>query len=306
LSPASSMEAQSLRNHLGSLRNDRETFRNQGLIRNPIKNNRSLKLAEKFGNSEKKYWVQIFGTNPKSMAKAVRIIEKEINPYGIDINLGCPVKKAQQAGYGAIQIGKIPEVIEIIKEIKKSIKVPLSLKTRLGLKNSKEILTWAPQFEEAGIDQLVVHARTLKGMFKEDPNWKIVKKLNDKLKIPIIYNGGISSPENALSYAKKTGCKTLMIGQAIIGRPWLFKEIKYYLKNKKNIKISDRKRRSTILKHAELSVKYNLKQGILSFRTHLSAYLKGAQNASELRKEAVKIKTLEDIKNIVEKIKFRH
>lgn len=278
----------------------------EGLVRNPLRKNPSLEIAEKFSAKEKNYWVQIFGNSSDSMAKAAKIIEKKISPLGIDINLGCPVKKAQKAGYGAVQMTKIPEVIEIIKEIKKEINLPLSLKTRLGMKDAKEILSWAPELEKAGLDQLVIHARTLKGMFKEEPDWKIVKKLNNKLEIPIIYNGGIKSPENALFYAEKTGCQTLMVGQAIIGRPWIFKEIKYYLKNKKSIKISDADKRSTIKKHAKLVKKYTGKQGIFGFRTHLSAYLKGALNASELRKESVRIKTFKDIENIIERIEFRN
>lgn len=294
-----------------------EMVSSEGLIRNPLKNNRSLLLAEKFGDNparnathsvaggEKNYWVQIFGTSPKNMSKAANIIEKEIKPHGIDINLGCPVKKAQKAGYGACQISEITKVIEIIKEIKKNINIPLSLKTRLGLEKPREILSWAPKLEQAGIDQLVVHARTLKGMFKEDPDWKVVKELNDKLKITVIYNGGIKHPEDAIFYAKKTGCRTLMIGQAAIGRPWIFKGIKYYLKNKKEIKISNADKKSTILKHAELAHKYYNEKGILAFRTHLSHYLKGISNASELRQEAVKIKNFNDVERIIKKIKFR-
>jgi tRNA-dihydrouridine synthase B len=202
-------------------------------------------------------------------------------------------------------MGEIQDVVNIIKKIKQTIKIPLSLKTRLGLKDSEEILTWASKLESAGVDQLVIHARTLKGMFREEPDWRIIKKLNTELNIPVIYNGGIKTLADALFYAKKTNCETLMIGQAIIGKPWLFKEIKYYLKNKKSIKISDTKKKSTILEHAKLSVKYNDKQGVMSFRAHLSAYLKGALNASELRREAVKIETFDDIKNIVNKIEFR-
>ncbi len=102
----------------------------EGLVRqtdNP--NNKSLALAEKFSSQEKNYWVQIFGTEPKSMAEAAKIIERKIKPTGIDINLGCPVKKAQKAGYGVIQLNDIPKVIKIIKEIKKEISLPLSLKT---------------------------------------------------------------------------------------------------------------------------------------------------------------------------------
>ncbi|MDD3498210.1 MAG: tRNA-dihydrouridine synthase family protein [Candidatus Moranbacteria bacterium] len=281
-----------------------EMVSSEGLVRNPLEKNKSLELAEKFAKSENNYWVQIFGANPRSMAKAAGIIEKEINPLGIDINLGCPVKKAQKSGYGACQMGNMPAVLKIVGEIKKNVRIPLSLKTRLGLNDPEEILGWAPKLEKAGINQLVVHARTLKGMFKDEPDWKAVKKLNKILKIPVIYNGGIKSPQNALFYARKTGCKTLMIGRAAIGRPWIFKEIKEYLNDGKIIKISDADKKKTVLEHAALVCKYYGEEKLITFRTHLSAYLKGTKNASELKLKAVKIKNFSDIENLVGKIRF--
>ncbi len=276
------------------------------LFKKKIKSNfnKSLALAEKFSPSEKNYWVQIFGNNPESMARAAKIIEEKIKPVGIDINLGCPVPKAKKAGYGAIQMGNISEVIKIIKAVKKTVSLPLSLKTRLGLKNPEEILSFAPQLEKAGLDQLVVHARTLKEMFKKKPHWEIVKMLREKINIPVIYNGGIQTPEDALFYREKTGCETLMIGRAAIGNPWIFQEIKDYLKNPRAISpqsfmIKNHKLKETIWEHAKLVEKYYGKQGFISFRAQLAAYFKNLPNASLLRQKAVKINSLEDIQKIV-------
>lgn len=266
----------------------------EGLIRQKnTPQNKSLALAEKFGKTEEKYWVQIFGNNPVSMARAAKIIEKKISPSGIDINLGCPVKKAQKSGYGAIQIKNIPQVIKIIKEIKKEISIPLSLKTRLGLTNSQEILNFAPLLENAGLDQIVVHARTLKGMFQEIPQWEVVKELSAILKIPVIYNGGVKTAEDIKFYAQKTGCQTLMIGQAAIGNPWIFRTQQ---QNSYNLT-------KTILRHAKLAQGYYGKQGLITFRTHFSAYLKGYPNAKKLRHQAVQIKTISDIKQVLEILK---
>ncbi len=265
----------------------------EGLTRQSLIDNKSLALAEKFSLAEKDYWVQIFGDNPSSMAQAAKIIEEKIKPTGIDINLGCPVKKAQKAGYGAIQIKNIPQVIKIIKAIKKEISLPLSLKTRVGIENPQEILEFAPQLEKAGLDQLVVHARTLKGMFHETPHWKIVKELNNILKIPVIYNGGIKTTEDIKFYSQKTGCQTLMIGQAVIGNPWIFQARRQGL----HILIK------TIIRHAELVQKYYGDHGLITFRTHLASYLKGHPNAKRLRRQAVQIETIDDIKQILEILK---
>jgi tRNA-dihydrouridine synthase B len=274
----------------------------EGIFRNETKDNKSLSLGEKFNSKEKEYWVQIFGNNPDSISFAAKTIEGTIRPKGIDINLGCPVKKAQKAGYGAIQMGQINEVLKIIIAIKKSTSLPLSLKTRLGLKNSEEILDFAPQLEKAGLDQIVVHARTLKGMFHEEPNWKIVKKLTTLLKIPIIYNGGIKTPADAKFYFDKTGCTTLMIGQAAIGNPWIFREIKEFFKTGKLTSPTLAEKKKIILKHAKLIKKYYGDRGFVTFRPQLAAYLKGHTDASELRQRAVRINKLEDIGEILKKM----
>lgn len=271
----------------------------EGIFRNKDPKNKSLELAEKFNSKEKKYWVQIFGNNPLSMGKSAKMVQQKIKPLGIDINLGCPVKKAQKAGYGAVQMGKIDEVVEIIKIIKKSTRLPLSLKTRLGLKNSEEILEFAPRLEKAGIDQLVVHARTLPGVFHAKPDWEIVKKLKTILTIPIIYNGGIKTPQDAKFYFNKTNCDTLMIGQAAIGNPWIFREIKEFFETGKFSLPTPTEKKKIILKHAKLVKKYYGERGFVTFRPQLAAYLKGHLDAANLRHRAVKINSLEDVKEIL-------
>ncbi|MEF3691749.1 MAG: tRNA-dihydrouridine synthase [Candidatus Moraniibacteriota bacterium] len=277
----------------------------EGIFRNRSAYNQSLSLAEKFGPPEKNYWVQIFGNAPDSMSYAAQVIEKEIKPLGIDINLGCPVKKAQKAGYGAVQMGKIDEVIEIVEAIKKSTTLPLSLKTRLGLKNSAEILTFAPRLEKAGIDQLVVHARTLPGMFHAEPDWQIVKKLKTILKITIIYNGGIKTPEDAKFYLEKTDCPTLMIGQGAIGNPWIFGQIKDFLRTGNYSRPDEEEKKKIIFSHARLIQKYYGEKGFIAFRPQLAAYLRGVPEASKLRAQAVRIENLKDVRNVLEKIKPR-
>ncbi len=280
-----------------------EMISSEGLVRQNLKNNKSLELARKFNPSEKPYWVQIFGNDPKNMAKAAKIIEQKIEPTGIDINLGCPVPKAKKGGYGAVQIGDIPQVVKIIKAVKKEITLPLSLKTRLGLTNPTEILEFAPELEKAGIDQLVVHARTLKGLFSEEPKWEIVQKLNAKLSIPVIYNGGIRTPEDAKFYMEKTGCNNLMIGQASIGNPWIFQEIKSYLKTGTTLEIPLKEKKNTLLKHAELVIKnYGSEKGLIGFRAQLSAYLRSLKAPKKIRKEATQIATISKLTILLDKI----
>ncbi len=284
-----------------------EMISSEGLVRQKLKENKSLKLAQKFNKTEAPYWVQIFGTNPQTMAQAAKIIEQEIQPTGIDINLGCPVPKARKGGYGAVQISEIDKVVEIIKAVKQEISLPLSLKTRLGLIDPIEILDFAPRLVEAGLNQLVVHARTLKGMFKEEPNWQIIKQLNTLLDIPVIYNGGIKTPEDAKFYMEKTGCHNLMIGQATIGNPWLFQEIKNHFQNKKEFatktnQITNQTKINTILNHAKLAISYFGEKGLIGFRTQLSAYLKNLKAPKSIRQQAVQITNLQDLKSLLKQI----
>ncbi len=276
----------------------------EGLVRNSSKLNKSLSLAEKYSPSEKNYTVQIFGSNIESMVSAAKTVEEKIHPMEININLGCPVPKAKKAGYGACQMGDIESVEKIVREIKKSVSLPLSIKTRLGLSDPKEVLSFAPKLEKAGIDCLIVHARTLPGMFHQEPNWEIVKKLTAMLKIPIVYNGGIKSPEDALFYAQKTGCIQLMIGQAAIGNPWIFSQIKDFFQTGKYSFPSEVEKKKTILRHAELVEKYFGEKGFVIFRAHLASYLKSIPDAGAWRARAVQIKNLKDVKEIIKKISF--
>lgn len=276
----------------------------EGLVRRSTEYNKSLRLAEKYSTDEKNYWVQIFGNNVESMVSAAKTIEEKIHPMGININLGCPVPKAKKAGYGACQIGDIPSVIKIIREIKRNISLPLSIKTRLGLCNPEEILDFAPKLESAGVDLLAVHARTLPGMFHQKPDWKIVKKLTSLLNIPIVYNGGIKTPEDALFYTQKTTCNQLMIGQAAVGNPWIFSQIKEFFQTGKYSPINEAEKKKTILRHAKLVEKYFGEKGFVIFRAHLAAYLKNIPDAGAWRAQAVRIEKLKDVEKIIQAVKF--
>ena len=140
-------------------------------------------------------------------------------------------------------------------------------------------------------------------MFNAQPYLNIINELKSMLKIPVIYNGGIKSPEDALFYQKKTGCEVLMIGQATIGNPWIFKQIKDLFQNGSYSLPTIKERKEIILKHSELVKKYYGDRGFVIFRPQLAAYLRGLSNSAELRFQAVRINSLEDVKNILSKIK---
>lgn len=279
----------------------------EGIVRHALKNNKSLLLAAPSSQERSgEFWVQLFGSNPASLAEAAALVAKEIKPFGIDINLGCPVPKAVRAGYGVVQLKNMQQTLQLIQAVRAAVQLPLSIKTRIGLSAPEEILTFAPLLEKTGINQLVIHARTHKEMFRGEPHWEIVQKLKQQMKIPVIYNGGITSPEKALFYQKNTGCETLMIGQAALGRPWLFRQIKDCLQTGTYSHPTEKEIQETILKHAALTFEFFGAHGLVTFRRHLMAYLKGAANAKSLRTEATAIKSLQDIESIIKKSRWEN
>jgi len=139
-------------------------------------------------------------------------------------------------------------------------------------------------------------------MFHAQPNWEIVKKLKNILTIPIIYNGGIKTPQDAKFYFDKTNCDTLMIGQAAIGNPWIFREIKEFFETGKFTPPTLAEKKETILKHAKLVKKYYGERGFVTFRPQLATYLKGHPGATHLRYMAVRINNLKDVKEILKEM----
>lgn len=200
-----------------------------GLIREAEKSRRKLNFLE----VERPLGIQIFGNNPESVVAAVKIAE-EVNPDFIDLNFGCPVKKVVDKGGGAALLKDIPKMIQITSEAVKSTKIPLTVKTRLGW-DEKNIVIYdlAERLQDTGIAMLSIHGRTKSQMYKGTANWEPIGEVknNPRIHIPIMGNGDIDSAEKALEAKNKYGVNGLMIGRAAIGNPWIFRDIKEYLRS---------------------------------------------------------------------------
>ena len=198
-----------------------------GLIRDARKSLEKLRIAD----AERPIGIQIYGSEIGPMVEAARMAE-EAGPEVIDINFGCPVKKIAGRGAGSGMMRDVPKMVEMTRQIVQAVKVPVTVKTRLGWDDeSKNIEEIALRLQDVGIEALTIHGRTRAQMYRGEADWTLIGtvKNNPAIHIPIIGNGDITSGEKAASMLDRYGVDGLMIGRATFGRPWIFREVRHYL-----------------------------------------------------------------------------
>jgi tRNA-dihydrouridine synthase B len=279
-----------------------EFISSDGLIRDARKARNKLFYYDE----ERPVGIQIIGRNIEVMNEAARIAETA-HPDFIDINCGCWVKDVALKGSGAGFLKDIPAMKNLAENILRSVNLPVTIKTRLGWdKDSIVIVEVAKIMEDIGIQALTVHCRIRGQGNKGEADWSWIKKIKDSgVKIPIILNGNIKSPEDVKFVFDNFQPDAVMIGQAAINNPWIFKQAKYFLENGTNEKAPSLKERiNTCLEHLKLAVEFKgEKYGVLEFRKHYSGYLREYSNISEIRLELMKYT---DYKPIEERlIRFR-
>lgn len=273
----------------------REMVSAEAIVRNSVK---TLKMCE-FTDKERPIVIQIFGAKPDSMAAAAKIIVDKFKPDGIDINMGCPVTKiAGKGGGGAYLLKHKDLAIEILQAVKaQNLGVPVSVKTRLGWSDPDEILSFAPQLEAAGADLLTIHGRTKKQGYSGKADWERIAAVKKIVKIPVIANGDIGDKKDVEDCLKTTGCDGVMIGRAVLGNPWILKNIK-----ENNGRNNVKELKKVVWRHAGLHVARYGEKSVVTFRKHLLAYFKGWQDLRKIKPALAQVKSLEEIKNILEKI----
>lgn len=246
--------------------------------------------------------IQIYGNIPEAMVDAAIMAEKAQEIAGghgadlIDINFGCPVNKIARRGAGSGMMREPDKMVEITKRVVDAVKLPVTVKTRLGWDdNSKIIVELAERLQDAGIQALTVHGRTRSQMYTGQADWTLIGKVkeNPRMHIPIIGNGDITSPEKAKEAFDRYGVDGVMIGRATFGHPWIFREIRHYLDSGELLPpMSVRDRVALARKHLARSLELKgEKAGILEMRRHLSCYFKGLPDFKETR---LKLVTLTD------------
>lgn len=264
-----------------------EFISSEGLIRDAAKSVQKLDIFE----YERPVGIQIFGSDIDSMREATEITE-QAGPDIIDINYGCPVKKVACKGAGAGILQNIPKMVKMTAEIVKSTKLPVTVKTRLGWdESSKYIVEVAERLQDVGIKAISIHGRTRVQMYKGEADWTLISetKNNPRLHIPVFGNGDINSPEKALEYKNKYDVDGIMIGRASIGNPWVFNEIKHFLKTGQHLEKPSIQQRAEVAKeHLEMSIKWKGEhQGVVEMRRHYANYFKGIPNFKPIRTQLV-------------------
>jgi nifR3 family TIM-barrel protein len=279
-----------------------EFISSEGLIRDATKSVQKLDIFE----YERPIAIQIFGHDIESMKESTRICEKA-NPDFIDINYGCPVKKVTCKGAGSGILKDIPKMVSMTREIVKSTNLPVTVKTRLGWDDdSKHIVDVAERLQDVGIQAISIHGRTRKQMYKGEADWSLIAdvKNNQRMNIPVFGNGDVDSPEMAKHKRDTYGIDGIMIGRAAIGYPWIFNEIKHYLKtNELLAKPSMNQRIALCREHLEFSLRWKGPVlGVVETRRHYTNYFKHIPDFKEYRMRLVTATQAEDLFQILNEI----
>ena len=260
-------------------------------------------------DEERPVGIQIYGRDTESMVEAAKIVE-QAHPDVIDLNFGCPVKKVAGKGAGAGMLRNIPLLLDITREVVKTVKVPVTVKTRLGWDKTDLIITdLAERLQDCGIQALTIHGRTRSQMYTGEADWTLIGEVknNPRIHIPIIGNGDITSPEEAKMAFDRYGVDGVMVGRATFGRPWIFKEIRDYLDGRPADETMDFNWKLDVLKE---QLRINVERideyrGILHTRRHLAAspIFKGIPNFRQTRIAILRATTCDELLDLLEKVK---
>ena len=301
-----------------------EFISSEGLIRDAAKSVQKLDIFE----YERPIGIQLFGSDVDSMREAA-IIAAQAQPDLIDINYGCPVKNVACKGAGAALLQDIPKMVEMTEAIVKAVNLPVTVKTRLGWDektlNAPEV---AERLQDIGIKALTIHGRTRKQMYKGPADWTLIGEIknNPRITIPIFGNGDVDSPQRAMLMRDRYGVDGVMIGRASIGNPWIFNEIKNYLRfpsssgegvpdfssGTDEVKTGQPTRRieervDVCRTHLRKSIEWKGEVlGILEMRRHYANYFKSIDHFKEFRMRLVTLNSFADIMAVLEEVEGRY
>jgi tRNA-dihydrouridine synthase B len=249
-----------------------------------------------FHEEERPLAIQIYGGDPEHMAEAAEVSEAA-GPDFLDINCGCWVKNVAGKGAGAGLLRDLPRMGKMVKSVVDAVKLPVTVKTRLGWDNDTiNILDTAPMLEQAGAAALTIHCRTRSQGHSGNADWSWIPRIKERVSIPVFLNGDVNSPEAADKAFRETGCDAVMIARAAISNPFIFRETKEFFANGSYTPASLDERIELCLSHLRESIALRTEhRGIPNFRKYYLGYFKGIYGAAKLRSELMLIDTYAEV-----------
>ena len=279
----------------------------EALVRDVASTMRELQVNK----AERPVAIQIYGRDPEAMVDAARIVERA-EPDVIDINFGCPVKRVAGKGAGAGMLRDVPKLLSITRSVVQAVNLPVTVKTRLGWDcENKIIKELALQLQDCGIKALTVHGRTRSQMYTGQADWTLIGELKQMpdLEIPVIGNGDVTTPEEALDNFEKFGVDGIMVGRASFGAPWIFRDIRTYLDTGSYTPLTNAEKMQLLRRQIHESVEsIDEYRGILHIRRHLAAtpLLKGIPNFRDTRIRMLRAAHLDELLKILDEIEEKY
>lgn len=267
------------------------------------KNKKTLEMME-FREEERPIGIQLYGSDPDVMAEAAIIVAEKFHPNVIDLNFGCPVKKVVSKNEGSALLKDLPLMNKIASRVVNAVDIPVSAKIRSGWdKESEDPVSVVNMLESCGIAFVTIHPRTRAQEYRGLSNWDWIRQVKEKAHIPVIGNGDVLSPQDAVRMFQQTGCDAVMVGRGALGNPWIFKNMGLFQQGsftEENLTQPDAgEKLSLAMTHLKQCIeKYGECSGIRQMRKHLVYYTHNLPKARELRKHLFEAKTIKDLEDV--------
>ena len=280
-----------------------EMISTRGLVYNDAKTSKLLVI----GPGENPVGVQLFGNDPEDFAQSVEKIADLPFDF-ININMGCPTPKIIKNGDGCALMKNPKLASKIIEMTVKVSQKPVSVKIRKGWdKESVNAVEFSYMAENSGASMIIIHGRTREMFYSGKADWNIIKRIKETVDIPVIGNGDVFTPEDALEIFQKTDCDGIMIGRGALGNPWVFREVKHFLNTGRKLSPPDLKERlGTMLFHLNKAISYHGERlGILEMRKHLAWYIKGLPHSAPVKNALQQCRDVSSIEQILNNYFFK-